>query len=46
MDILVVTPDRLLHHLRHAHVFLGDVDTVIIDEVDTMFDAGFEGSVR
>ena len=41
VDVLVATPGRLLQHLERGHVFLGDVRHVVIDEVDTMFDAGF-----
>ena len=37
----MATPGRLLQHLDKAHVYFGDVRHVVIDEVDTMFEAGF-----
>ena len=41
MNVLVATPGRLLQHLDKSHVYFGDVRHVVIDEVDTMFEAGF-----
>ena len=41
VDLLVATPGRLLQHLDKNHVYFGDVRHVVIDEVDTMFEAGF-----
>lgn len=41
VDLLVATPGRLLQLLEKNMVYLGDVRHVIIDEVDTMFEAGF-----
>ena len=41
IDVLVATPGRLVSHLRSGNVYLGDVRHVVLDEVDTMFDAGF-----
>jgi len=41
VDLLVATPGRLLQLLDRKMVYLGDVRHVIIDEVDTMFEAGF-----
>ena len=40
-DVLVATPGRLLQHLDRGAVYLGDVRHVVVDEVDTMFAAGF-----
>ena len=41
LDVLVATPGRLVQHLDAGSLFLGDVRHVVLDEVDTMFDAGF-----
>jgi len=41
VDLLVATPGRLLQLIEKKMVYLGDVRHVIIDEVDTMFEAGF-----
>lgn len=41
LDVLVATPTRLLQHWDKGNVYLGDVQVVVLDEADTMFDAGF-----
>mmetsp|Transcript_41509 Transcript_41509/g.133935 ORF Transcript_41509/g.133935 Transcript_41509/m.133935 type:complete len:287 (+) Transcript_41509:34-894(+) len=41
VDVLVATPGRLLQLVDKGSLFLGDVRHVIVDEVDTMFEAGF-----
>eukprot|EP00966_Prymnesium_polylepis_P213891 4953556-Prymnesium_polylepis.1 len=41
IDLLVATPGRLIHHLERGNVYLGGVRYVVLDEVDTMFEAGF-----
>lgn len=41
IDLLVATPGRLIQHLENGNVFLGGVRYVVLDEVDTMFEAGF-----
>jgi superfamily II DNA/RNA helicase len=41
VDLLVATPGRLLQLLEKNLVYLGDVRHVVVDEVDTMFEAGF-----
>ena len=41
VDLLVATPGRLLKLMDAGAVYLGDVRYVALDEVDTMFDAGF-----
>ncbi|KAL1503692.1 hypothetical protein AB1Y20_012165 [Prymnesium parvum] len=45
IDLLVATPGRLVHHLERGNVFLGSVRYVVLDEVDTMFEAGFGGEL-
>lgn len=42
LDILVATPGRLVKHWDDGSVFLGDVDFIVIDEVDTMLEQGFQ----
>ena len=41
VDLLVATPGRLVKLMEAGGLFLGDVRHVVMDEVDTMFDAGF-----
>ena len=41
VDLLVATPGRLLKLMEGGALFLGDVRHVVLDEVDTMFEAGF-----
>lgn len=41
VDILVATPGRLLEHIRNKTVNLSSVNTLVVDEVDTMLDMGF-----
>lgn len=40
-DVLVATPGRLVKLLDLGGLYLGDVRHVVLDEVDTMFEAGF-----
>jgi len=40
-DVVVATPGRLLDHMRRRHVGLGEVETLVLDEADHMFDLGF-----
>ncbi len=41
IDILVATSGRLMEHIKNKSVDLSSVNTVVIDEVDTMLDMGF-----
>ena len=41
IDIVVATPGRLLKHKLDKNCFLGSVETIIIDETDTMIESGF-----
>jgi len=41
IDILVATPGRLLEHIRNKTVDLSSVNTLVVDEVDTMLAMGF-----
>ena len=46
LDVVVGTPGRVWEHVRNSSLFLGDVQCVILDEADTMFDRGFGEDVR
>ena len=46
IDVLVATPGRLLDFQSKRDVFLGSVETLIIDEADRMLDMGFIPDVR
>ena len=46
LDILVATPQKLLQHGEKGNVYYGDVQYVVLDEADTMFDRGFGPEVE
>ena len=46
LDILVGTPQKLMQHAERSNLFWGDVQYVVLDEADTMFDKGFGPEVR
>lgn len=43
---IIATPGRLMDHFRRRTVDLKNVDTLILDEADRMFDMGFAPQVR
>jgi ATP-dependent RNA helicase RhlE len=45
-DILVACPGRLLDLMQQGHVKLGNIEVLVLDEADHMFDMGFLPSVR
>jgi superfamily II DNA/RNA helicase len=45
IDILVATPGRLVKHRDAGDVFLGSVRHVVIDEMDTMLEQGFQNDL-
>lgn len=46
LDILVGTPQKLVQHAEKGHLAWGDVQYLVLDEADTMFDKGFGPEVR
>ena len=45
VDVVVASPGRLLKHRDEGNVFLGDVSVVVVDETDTMLEAGFQDDI-
>ena len=46
IDIVIATPGRLLDHMQRHTIDLRDVEFLVLDEVDRMFDMGFIQDVR
>jgi len=45
VDIVVGTPGRVLKLWEEQHLFLGKVEVVVVDEVDTMLEEGFQKEI-
>jgi len=45
-DIVIATPGRLLDFIGQEEVYLGNVETLVLDEADRMLDMGFMPDVR
>ena len=46
VDIVVACPGRLLDHIRESTIDLSTLDTLVLDEADTMCDMGFLPDIR
>jgi ATP-dependent RNA helicase RhlE len=46
VEIVVACPGRLLDHLNSRTISLGDIEILILDEADQMFDKGFLPDIR
>ena len=46
LDVVVGTPGRVIKHCEENNLFLSNVTHVILDEADTLFEAGFGDEVR
>ena len=46
VDVVVACPGRLLDHVREKTINLNNVDLLIVDEADTMFDMGFLPDIK
>lgn len=45
-DIVVACPGRLLDHIRRHTIDLSQLDVIVLDEADQMFDMGFLPDIR
>ena len=46
VEILVACPGRLLDHIQQGYAKLGELEFLVLDEADRMFDMGFLPDVR
>ena len=46
VDIVIATPGRLLDHINRRTIDLSQVEVLVLDEADRMFDMGFINDVR
>ncbi|MDD5085870.1 MAG: DEAD/DEAH box helicase [Candidatus Omnitrophica bacterium] len=44
--VLVATPGRLIDHIGQKNVHLGDINVLVLDEADRMFDMGFAPQIE
>jgi ATP-dependent RNA helicase RhlE len=46
VDVLIATPGRLLDLINQRYIKLNNVQTVVLDEADTMLDMGFINDIK
>lgn len=46
LDVLVATPGRVLKHWKDQNVFLGRLEYVVLDEMDTLVEQGFASELQ
>ncbi len=46
VDIVVACPGRLLDHIRQSTIYLKNLEVLVLDEADRMFDMGFLPDIR
>jgi ATP-dependent RNA helicase RhlE len=46
VEIVVACPGRLLDHIQHATISLSNLEVLVLDEADRMFDMGFLPDIR
>jgi ATP-dependent RNA helicase RhlE len=46
VDIVIATPGRLLDHINRRSINLADIELLVLDEADRMFDMGFINDIR
>ncbi len=46
VDVVVATPGRAIDHIRRNTLHLEDVEAVVLDEADEMFDMGFAEDIE
>lgn len=45
-QIIIATPGRLIDHLERKTIFLGNINYLVLDEADRMFDMGFAPQLK
>jgi len=45
IDTLVATPGQFVRRLKDGHMCLGSARYIVIDEIDTMLENGFQGDL-
>jgi len=46
VDVVVACPGRLLDHIAHGTIHLSNLEVLVLDEADEMFDMGFLPDIR